>query len=214
MQCTTFNWKSSLITSSSVFQRKEVRHPALVEQHQDVLPPGQAQQQQAGREGDGHAGRHQSRIFRCGIIWPDHIVFADNCSIHFLNLLINSFCAEPSSLSLNVDPWTLCWNRPLGLVSCPQMPVYPVDDSEDDSVDLPALASPGMVRAAVGYSGTELHNIAVHLYKDDYWTPSPRPVPHVHSSRNPIRFPTARPTEKRREERTRRSQNQPQNFFS
>ena len=45
-----------------------MRHPALVEQHQDVLPPGQAQQQQAGREGDGHAGRHQSRIFRCGII--------------------------------------------------------------------------------------------------------------------------------------------------
>ena len=50
------------------------------------------------------------------------------------------------------------------------MPVYPMDDSEDNSVDLPALASPGMVRAAVGYSGTELHNIAVHLYKDDYWT--------------------------------------------
>ena len=65
------------------------------------------------------------------------------------------------------------------------MPVYPVDDSEDDSVDLPALASPGMVRAAVGYSGTELHNIAVHLYKDDYWTPSPRPVPHVHLSPKP-----------------------------
>ena len=80
------------------------------------------------------------------------------------------------------------------------MPVYPVDDSEDNSVDLPALASPGMVRAAVGYSGTELHNIAVQLYKDDYWTPSPRPVPHVHSSRNPIRFPAARPTEQRRGE--------------
>ena len=45
-----------------------MRHPALVEQHQDVLPLGQAKQQQAGREGDGHAGRHQSRIFRCGII--------------------------------------------------------------------------------------------------------------------------------------------------
>ena len=146
------------------------------------------------------AGRHQSRIFRCGIICPHHVVFADICFIHFQNLLINSFCAEPSSLSLNVDPWTLCWNRPLGLVSCPQMPVYPMDDSEDNSVDLPALASPGMVRAAVGYSGTELHNIAVHLYKDDYWTPSPRPVPHVHSSRNPIRFPAARPTEQRRGE--------------
>ena len=93
------------------------------------------------------------------------------------------------------------------------MPVYPVDDSEDDSVDLPALASPGMVRAAVGYSGTELHNIAVHLYKDDYWTPSPRPVPHVHSLRNPIRFPAARPTEQRRGEDESEARNQQQNFY-
>ena len=69
------------------------------------LPLGQDQDQQAGqRGGEGHAGRHQSRIFRCGIICPYHVVFADNCFIHFLNLLINSFGAEPTSLSLNVDP--------------------------------------------------------------------------------------------------------------
>ena len=66
------------------------------------LPLGQDQDQQAGRRGgEGHAGRHQSRIFRCGIICPHHVVFADICFIHFQNLLINSFCAEPSSLSLN-----------------------------------------------------------------------------------------------------------------
>ena len=100
MQRTTCNRKSSLITSSSVFQRKEVRHPALVEQHQNVLPPGQAQHQQAGREGDGHAGRHQSRIFRCGIICPNHVVFADNCFQYKLNVKYKSFCAKLPLLSL------------------------------------------------------------------------------------------------------------------
>ena len=45
-----------------------MRHPALVEK-QEVLPPGQDQHQQDAGQGGGHAGRHQSRIFRCGIHW-------------------------------------------------------------------------------------------------------------------------------------------------
>ena len=49
---------SRLLTSVQYFKAKKVRHPALVEQ-QEVLPPGQDQhQQEAGQEGDGHAGRH------------------------------------------------------------------------------------------------------------------------------------------------------------
>ena len=49
-----------------------MRHPAQVEHHEDDLPLGQDQEQEAG-----YAGRHKSRIFRCSIICPDHIVFAD-----------------------------------------------------------------------------------------------------------------------------------------
>ena len=46
-----------------------MRHPAQVEHHEDDLPLGQDQDQQAGqRGGEGHAGRHQYHIFRYGII--------------------------------------------------------------------------------------------------------------------------------------------------
>ena len=48
-----------------------MQHPAQVEHHEDDLPLGQDQDQQAGRRGgEGHAGRHQYHIFRYGIIWP------------------------------------------------------------------------------------------------------------------------------------------------
>ena len=67
-----------------------MRHPALVENHlQDILLPGQNHQQPAVREGDGHAGRHQSRIFHCRIICPYHVVYSFNCFQYFSNVKYN-----------------------------------------------------------------------------------------------------------------------------
>ena len=84
---------SRLLTSVQYFKEKKVRHPALVEQ-QEVLPPGQVQhQQEAGQEGDGHAGRHQSRIFRCGIYLPVSRCVADYCFDYLTNVKYKSFCA-------------------------------------------------------------------------------------------------------------------------
>ena len=78
-----------------------MRYPAQVEHHEDDLPLGQDQDQQADRRGgEGHAGRHQSRIFRCGIICPYHVVFADYCFQYKQNVKYKSFCAKLPLLSL------------------------------------------------------------------------------------------------------------------
>ena len=136
------------LTSSSVFEEKEVRHPAQVEHHEDDLPLGQDQDQQAGqRGGEGHAGRHQSRIFRCGIICPYHVVFADYCFQYKPNVKYKSFCAKLPLLSLGVVPLR---GISLGPVSCSPDPRM--------TVDLTAWTRPGrssrMVRAPWRRSGT------------------------------------------------------------